>query len=581
MRKTKIVCTLGPALDNDLTLKRVIENGLDVARFNFSHGDHEEQFGRVERIRRICKELNTEVALLLDTKGPEIRTGKFANGPVLLTEGSELVIRHEEILGDATQFSVSYKNLHQDVQVGTKILIDDGLVEIEVLRIENKDIYCRVNNQGNVSNYKSINVPNTSINLPALTERDINDLGFAVKHGFDFIAASFIRKASDVLQIRAELDRMGGSEIKIISKIENREGVDNFADILKVSDGIMVARGDLGVEIPAYEVPQVQKYMIRECYRYGKPVITATQMLDSMMRNPRPTRAEVSDVANAVLDGTSAVMLSGESANGKYPVEAVSMMREIVINTEASTDYWERFRQSDVKISPTVGNAISRSCCTAAMDLQAKAIIAVSISGRTARMISRFRPACPVIATATCPRVIRQLRLSWGVMPYLVDAVKTTDEVFELGKEIAVQSGLVKKGDVVIITCGTPVGTSGTTNTLKIQNIGDVIVQGECVEGSKAEGVAAEVVNLSEIQTDTVVTRGEKFILVADQWKTEYSYLLDNAAAVILQSPSVNPELLSYVKENNIPLVFNCNNAVSILKSGLQIFVDPKTGIVG
>lgn len=581
MRKTKIVCTLGPALDNDVTLKKMLENGLDVARFNFSHGDHEEQYGRVERIRRISKELGTEVALLLDTKGPEIRTGKFANGPVLLTEGSELVIRHEEILGDATQFSVSYKNLHQDVQVGTKILIDDGLVEIEVLRVEDKDIYCRVNNQGNVSNYKSINVPDTSINLPALTERDINDLGFAVKHDFDFIAASFIRKASDVLQIRAELDRMGGSEIKIISKIENREGVDNFADILKVSDGIMVARGDLGVEIPAYEVPQVQKHMIRECYRYGKPVITATQMLDSMMRNPRPTRAEVSDVANAILDGTSAVMLSGESANGKYPVEAVSMMREIAINTEASTDYWKRFRKATVKTTATVGNAISRACCTAAMDLDAKAIIAVSISGRTARMISRFRPACPVIATATCPRVIRQLRLSWGVMPYLVSPVHTTDEIFELGKKIAVDSGLVKKGDVVVITCGTPVGTSGTTNTLKIQNIGDVIVQGEGIEGTSAEGVAAEVVNLTEISTDTVVTRGEKFILVADQWKEEYAYLLDNAAGVILQSPSVNPLLLNYAKENRLPLVFNCNNAVSILKTGLQIFVDPKTGIVG
>lgn len=577
MRKTKIVCTMGPALDNEEILAKLLDAGMDVARFNFSHGDHAEQKARLDKLRKVVKEKNNEIAFLLDTKGPEIRTGTFTNPPCDLKENEKIIIRHNDIIGNEKEFSITYKNLHEDVKVGTRILIDDGLVELVVEKIENKDIHCLIKNAGKVSNYKSINVPDTSINLPALTERDINDLRFAVENDFDFIAASFIRKAQDVIDIRNELNKMGCNDIHIISKIENREGVDNFYDILKVSDGIMVARGDLGVEIPAYEVPQVQKMMIKACFQYGKPVITATQMLDSMIRNPRPTRAEVSDVSNAILDGTSAIMLSGETANGKYPVEAVSMMHEIAVNTEKHTDYWKRFKYAHFELNPTIGNAISHSCCTSAMDLGAKAIVAVSISGRTARMISRFRPACPVIATATSKKVIRQFRLSWGIVPYYAENVKTSDEVFELGKNVAIKSGLVQAGDVIVITCGTPVGTSGTTNTLKIQNIGDVIVQGD---GIGEKSVSAEVLNLSKLAEDEIVSLGEKFIIVANHFDEKYLYLLDNTAGIILSSQDVSEYLLTYVKNNDIPLIYNCNNCTDILKTGTQILMDPKTGMV-
>lgn len=577
MRKTKIVCTLGPAVDSEEMLSSMIDCGMDVARFNFSHGNHEEQLGRLNRLKKVCKEKKTTIAYLLDTKGPEIRTGTFENPPVFLKEGEEVLIVNEDVLGNDKRFSVSYKELHKDVKPGTRILIDDGLIELEVLEVVGKDIRCLIKNQGNVSNYKSINVPDTSIQLPALTERDINDLRFGVENDFDFVAASFIRKADDVLEIRAQLDRMGGSEIKIISKIENREGVNNFEDILKVSDGIMVARGDLGVEIPAYEVPQVQKRMIRECYRYGKPVITATQMLDSMIRNPRPTRAEVSDVANAILDGTSAIMLSGETANGKYPLEAIKTMNEVAINTEKHTNYWSRFKRHDLHGHSTLGHAIAHACCTSAMDLNAKAIVAVSISGRAARMISRFRPACPVIATASSEKVVRQLRLSWGILPYLVDGVNDTDEVFELGKHVAVKSGIVKEGDVIVISAGTPVGISGTTNTLRIVSVGDYILQGE---GKGNEKACAEVLNLSTLEKDCLINRGEKYILVAKNVEEEHLPLLDNVAGIVVEANQMSRFLEAWVKEKNVPVIYNCKNAVSLLSTGKSILMDPQTGII-
>lgn len=416
-RKTKIICTLGPAVDSDEMIRKLMQNGMNVARINMSHGTHEEQSVRIERVKRIREELGLPVALLLDTKGPEIRTGTFADGKTYLAEGSEVTICQEDIEGTSAKFSCTYKQLAEDVSVGSKILLDDGLIELTVKNICNGDVICEVVNGGEISNRKSINVPNTKICLPALTDKDKSDLLFAVENEFDFIAASFVRRARDVQEIRQVLDHAGDHGINIISKIENKEGIDNFDEILKVSDGLMVARGDLGVEIPAAEVPAIQKESIQKCHQSGKISITATQMLDSMIRNPRPTRAEVSDVANAIYDGTSAVMLSGETAAGKYPIEALTMMANIAIKTEESINYWGRYEKTKIPMVATIGNAISHASCTTAMDIKAKAIVSLSHGGKTARLLSRFRPACPIISTTVSPRVQRQLNLSWGVMP--------------------------------------------------------------------------------------------------------------------------------------------------------------------
>jgi pyruvate kinase len=472
MRRTKIVCTLGPAVDDEALLRELVLRGMNVARFNFSHGTHEEHRRRVEILKKVRVELGLPMPLLLDTKGPAIRTGLFQGGTADLVEGSEFRIVHDDVLGDATRCAISYKDLYLDVSPGSRILIADGLVELDVVGTKDQDVVCRVRNGGTIGDQKSVNLPDIGIRLPSLTEKDIDDIRFGVDNGFDFIAASFVRKASDILEIRGILDRFGAPDIAIIAKIENREGLRNFDEILEVADGIMVARGDLGVEIPIEQVPIVQKTLIEKCYRFGKPVITATQMLDSMIRNPRPTRAEVSDVANAVLDGTSALMLSGETAAGKYPLESLSMMVGIADQAEASIDYWKRFTSMSYEILPSVTNAISHATCTTAIDLKARAILTVTHSGRTARMISRFRPACPIIATTVFSRSYRQLSLSWGVLPFLVELVDTTEKMFDLALVKAQESGLVDIGDTVVITGGSPAGMSGTTNILKVATVG-------------------------------------------------------------------------------------------------------------
>jgi len=474
-RKTKIICTLGPAVDNDSLLRSLIEHGMNCARFNFSHGTHETQMATLTRFKRIRDEMDYPVATLLDTKGPEIRVKTFAGGPVTLSEGGEFILTTREVEGNAHQVSVTYSNLHNEVEPGRRILIDDGLIQLTVKRIEGQDIYCAIQSGGPLSNNKSINIPDARIQLPALTEKDRDDLRFAAENDFDFVAASFIRKAADVEDIRAELGRWGGEHVRIISKIENREGVDNFDEILAVSDGIMVARGDLGVEIPSYEVPLIQKEMIAKCYATGKTVVTATQMLDSMIRNPRPTRAEVSDVANAVFDGTSCVMLSGETASGKYPIEALDTMVKTVLAAEGSIRYWDRFtQQNPVDIeggAKTIGQAISHACCTTAMDLSADAILAATTSGHTARIISRFRPACPIIALTTSEKCRRQLAVSWGIQPYLYGSVDSTDRLFALCVQTALKEGALKKGDTVVITAGVPMNERGTTNLIKAQTV--------------------------------------------------------------------------------------------------------------
>ena len=469
-KKTKIVCTLGPASDKEDILKELVKSGLNVCRFNFSHGSHEEHKQRMDLVKKVREELNQPVAILLDTKGPEIRTGSFELPEVLLEEGQEFIITMEEVKGNNKICTVSYKGLVKDVVAGDTILIDDGLVGLRVKEVTNNEIRCIVENSGIVKNHKGVNVPGVKINLPALTEKDISDIEFGISQGIDFIAASFVRKASDVLAIREVLTKNGAEHIEIISKIENQEGIDNIDEIIAVSDGIMVARGDLGVEIPTEEVPIVQKMMIEKCNKVGKPVITATQMLDSMIRNPRPTRAEVTDVANAIYDGTDAIMLSGETAAGKYPIEAVKTMAAIAKRTESSLNYDVILKGKTIQ-DKSVTNAISLATCTTAMSLDASAIITFTSSGYTAKMVSRFRPISPIIATTQDEGVMRRLALCWGVYPVKTSGVGNIDAMIENSIESTKKINYVKDGDLVVITAGAPIGVKGTTNLIKVHTI--------------------------------------------------------------------------------------------------------------
>ena len=463
IKKTKIVCTLGPASENEETLRELIKNGLNVCRLNFSHGSHEEHKGRMDLVKKLREELNMPTAILLDTKGPEIRTGKFDVPEVFLEEGQTFTITMKDVIGDKERCTVSYKGLANDVKPGDTILIDDGLVGLTVKEVNNDNIVCEVQNSGIVKNHKGVNVPGVKVNLPAITEKDRSDIEFGIEQGIDFIAASFVRKVSDVLAIREILEENNAEHIKIISKIENQEGVDNLDEIIEVSDGIMVARGDLGVEIPTEEIPVVQKLMIKKCNEAGKPVITATQMLDSMIRNPRPTRAEVTDVANAIYDGTDAIMLSGETAAGKYPVEAVKTMATIAKRAEETM----RNRRDKINKSKNVTDAISYATCTTAMDLEAKAILSSTASGHTARMVSKFRPDCPIVATTSNESVRRQLALTWGVLPLMREKSANIDQVIVNSIEAAKTSNYVSKDDVVVITAG----GGETTNLIKVETV--------------------------------------------------------------------------------------------------------------
>ena len=470
MRKTKIICTLGPAVDSEEMIRKLILAGMNAARFNFSHGTHESHLAQLTKLKRVRDELGIPVAAILDTKGPEIRIKTFKDGRIELKKDDIFTLTTAECEGTSERVSVTYANLHNEVAPGNHILVDDGLIDLLVQEIKGQEIVCVVENGGPLSNNKSINIPNVHILLPSLTEKDKEDLKFAAENDFDFIAASFVRKASDVEDIRACLHEFGGDNIRIISKIENREGVDNLEEIIQASDGVMVARGDLGVEIPAQEVPILQKKMIKATTMAGKPVITATQMLDSMIRNPRPTRAEVSDVANAVFDGTSCVMLSGETASGKYPIEAVEAMVSTVKAAESAINYWGRFREHSLQPGvSTINDAITHTCCMTAMDLNATAILAPTESGYTAKVISRFRPACPIVAVCQSEKVRRQLAISWGVHSYLTGFVDSTDRLFSMSVEVARKEGAVKCGDTVVITAGVPIGKSGTTNLIKAQ----------------------------------------------------------------------------------------------------------------
>ncbi len=471
MRKTKIICTLGPATDKDGVLEQLIDEGMNVARLNFSHGSYEEHGKRLKVLRAASQKKDRPVAALLDTKGPEVRIKSFKEGKIALIEGQIFTLTGREVAGDEKIVSITYPKLYQDVKIGCSILIDDGLVEMVVESIEGSDIICKVLNNGKISNNKGINVPGMHLNLPYMSEKDQQDILFGIKEDVDFIAGSFTRSAEDVMEIRKLLDENGGAYINIVAKIENAEGVANIDDIIAVSDAIMIARGDMGVEIPGEEVPVIQKMIIKKVYEAGKQVITATQMLDSMMINPRPTRAETADVANAIYDGTSAIMLSGETAAGNYPVEALMMMVRIANCTEGDIDYRKRFFNHERRANPDITDAICHATVTTAHDLNAKAIVTVTKSGRSARMISRYRPDCDIIGCAITQKVTRQLNMSWGVMPILLEKKEDVFELFEHAVEICKLRKLLEEGDTVVITSGVPIGKSGTTNMIKVHHI--------------------------------------------------------------------------------------------------------------
>lgn len=471
MIRTKIICTLGPATDNEDVLKKMIKAGMNVARFNFSHGDYESHTKRFNEVVKIRKQLCSPVATLLDTKGPEIRLGDFENPDgVEIKSGDTFVLTTRECLGDSTKAYINYDRLPDDVKRGTTILINDGLISLRVNQVTATEIECTVVDGGLLTNHKGVNVPDTDLNMPYLSQKDMNDLSYGAQMGFDFVAASFCRNATDVTIMRNYLDAIGWKDAKIIAKIENAQGVDNIDEIIKVSDGIMVARGDMGVEVAFEKIPAIQKMIIEKVYRAGKIVVTATQMLESMIENPRPTRAEITDVANAIYDGTSAIMLSGESAVGKHPVEAVETMARIAQTTEADIDYKQRFDHFYQKAENTdITAAISHATVTTAHDLNAAAIVTVTKSGTTARMISKFRPYTPIVGATTDEKIYRQLVLSWGVIPVLCDEKQNTDELFDHAVEVSERINALKKGDLAVITAGIPLGISGTTNMLKVQ----------------------------------------------------------------------------------------------------------------
>ena len=470
MRKTKIICTIGPASESEEKLRELMLAGMNVSRFNFSHGSHEEHKRKFDRVIKVSNELGIPVATLLDTKGPEIRLKSIEGGKTELKAGQKFTLTTEEIEGNNEKVSITYKNLREDVSVGMTILIDDGLIEMVVDEITETDIVCTVLNGGPISNNKGVNVPGANLSMPYISDIDRSDIMFGCDMGFDFLAASFVRSKEDILEVKKIIEEHG-SHMKIIAKIESMQGINNLEEILEVSDGIMVARGDLGVEIPMEEVPVVQKRMIKMAEAQGKHVITATQMLESMIKNPRPTRAEITDIANAIYDGTTAIMLSGETAAGLYPVEAVKTMARIAERTEKDIDYNGRMKRRENIENFDITTAISHATCTTAMDLKASAIITVTISGFTAGMISRYKPSCPSIACSVSPKICRQMNLSWGVKPIWIARESTADDLFEEAVRAAEEAGYIKKGDTVVLTAGVPLGVSGRTNMIRVVEV--------------------------------------------------------------------------------------------------------------
>lgn len=569
IRKTKIVCTMGPNLFEKHLIAPLMKAGMNVARFNFSHGTYETHQHYYDEVCRIRDELGLPVATMLDTKGPEIRVRSFKNGRVTLQNGQLFTLTTDEVEGNEERVSITYKELPQDIAVGTSILIDDGLIGMQVERIDGADIVCRVLNGGVVSNNKGVNIPNAHLSMPFISEKDHQDILFAIKNGYDFIAASFTRCADDIMQIRHILQENNCHTINIIAKIENMEGVENIDEILRVVDGVMVARGDLGVEVPLEDVPSLQKKLIQRGIAAGKPVITATQMLDSMIKNPRPTRAEATDVANAIYDGTSAIMLSGESAVGAYPVEAVETMVRIALRAEADMDYIRRFSR-DTSASTDVTNAISHATVTSAHDLNASAIITVTKSGSTARILSRYRPACVIVGCTTEKHVWRQLALSWGTVPLMIAEESNTDDLFEHAVDAAVQNGLVHDGELVVLTAGVPLGISGTTNLMKVHVVGHLLSRGLGLHGGKVVAPLCVIRNLEKDAKN--FNTGD--VIVCHQTTREMFSMLRKSSAIVLEDD--NPEGHGAIAgmSLDIPVIIGAKNATNILKSGAVVTVD-------
>lgn len=575
MRRTKIVCTIGPASESVEKLYRLIESGMNVARLNFSHGTHEEHAQRIQNIREAVKLTNRTVAIMLDTKGPEIRTGLLKEGKITIETGEKIILTTKEIMGTKERLTVNYPGLVKDVKPGNHILLDDGLMALKVLKVEGTEIYCEILNGGELSNRKGVNVPGVNINLPAITEKDISDIKFGIEQDVDFIAASFIRSASDVLEIRKILEE-NKADIHIISKIENQQGVVNIDEIIELSDGLMVARGDLGVEIPAEEVPLIQKMMIEKCNRAGKPVITATQMLDSMIRNPRPTRAEASDVANAILDGTDAIMLSGESAAGKYPVESVQTMARIALKTESAINHETLVSLRGIVPRQTTTDAISHATCTTAHSLGAAAIITATESGSTARMVSKYRPKAPIIAVTPREKAQRKLLLVWGVKPILAPETEGTDAMIEQSINASLKAELIKNGDLVVITAGVPVGVPGTTNLLKVEVVGQILARGAGIGRKNVTGTV-QIAN-SAMQANTETQPGE--ILVVQATDADYIPAIEKASAVITEEGGLTSHAAIVCLSLGKPVIVGVENATKKLPTGNLITLDVARGVI-
>ena len=580
MRKTKIVATLGPATSEVSIMKKLIEAGLDTARINFSHGTHESHAEIINKLKQAREELNAPVALMLDTKGPEIRIKTFAEGSVTLKKGQKFTLTTEDIEGTEERVSVTYEKLAEDVAVGGKILIDDGLIELQIAAINGADVDTIVINGGEVGSRKGVNIPDTKIKLPSLTEKDIEDIVFGIEMGFDYIAASFVRTARDVLEIRQVLEDNKGSHMLILAKIENREGVENLEAILEVADGIMVARGDLGVEIPSEEVPIVQKEMIQKAVEIGKPVITATQMLESMTDNPRPTRAEASDVANAIFDGTDAIMLSGETAKGNYPVEAVAMMSRIAQRVEESIDYGARLGTRFDHHMVNVTNAVTYATCTTAASLGAACIVAITRSGFTGRMVAKYRPGCTILVATSDEVKYRQMNLVWGCVPAIIDNYEQESELFEAASKCAMETGLAKTGDVLVIAAGVPVGMVGTTNLVKVQIAGNVLAKGRGIVRGVVVG-KAEVIKPQE-GMHSLKPFAEGDILVAAKTDDSMMPYIRKAGAVIVGSNQKidNSHAEIACKALNKPILICKEQVIDLIMSGITITVDCDNGLV-
>jgi len=578
MRKTKIVCTIGPASESIEKLEQLMEAGMNVSRLNFSHGNHEEHGARIKNIRVAAEKTGKKIGILLDTKGPEIRTNDMENGAIELQSGQECIISMKEVLGTPEKFSVTYERLIEDVHTGAKILLDDGLIGLEVISTDkaNNEIKTKVMNSGTLKNKKGVNVPGVSVQLPGITEKDAQDILFGIEQGVDFIAASFVRRAKDVLEIRQLLEENNGSHIQIIPKIENQEGVDNINEILEVSDGLMVARGDLGVEIPAEEVPLVQKDLIKKCNALGKPVITATQMLDSMQRNPRPTRAEASDVANAIFDGTDAIMLSGETAAGQYPVEAVQTMHNIASRAEQALDHKELLSARSKDTDHNITDAIGQSVAHTALNLDVNAIITPTESGHTARMISKYRPKAPIIAATSNEHVVRRLALVWGVYPQLGQKAETTDEMLSVAVDESVNSGLVSHGDLVVITAGVPVGEAGTTNLMKIHVVGDVLAKAQGIGRKSAYGPVVVAKDAQEALSKVI----EGSILVTIGSDREMVPALEKCSALITEEGGLTSHAAVVGLNLGIPVIVGVENAMKLFRDGQVITVDSARGVI-